>query len=272
MNNFTIRTITGSVFVICVIGSVVLSQWAFAALFLLVSLAGFWEFTRIMRQAKIFPHRLAGSVAGITFYSSIVFFEFGIIDTKMLLLNLLWLPFLLIVELFRKSNTPFQNVAAELIGLAWIVLPLALLNGFFNHTDGPGWLHGGVLLGFFLILWIYDSGAYVIGSMFGRHGLIERISPKKSWEGFAGGSAAGLLTAYLISASFIEFSVLQWLVIAVVIIVFGTLGDLTESMLKRSLDVKDSGSLLPGHGGILDRFDAVFLAAPVVYIIINFIR
>lgn len=272
MNNFTTRTITGFVFVICVIGSVLISQWAFAALFLLIAIVGYWEFVKIMRIGKTYPHRLAGSLLAIALYSSFALAEFGVIPPETLLLNFLLLPVFLMVELFRKSATPFLNVAAGLFGLMWIVLPLAMLNGFFNHTEGPGWLHGGALLGFFLILWIYDSGAYIIGSMMGRHHMMERISPKKSWEGFAGGLAAGLLTAFMISASFIEFSLDQWMMIAILIIIFGTFGDLVESMLKRSAGVKDSGTLLPGHGGVLDRFDAVLLAAPVVYLLIHFIR
>jgi phosphatidate cytidylyltransferase len=272
VNNLTTRTITGVLFVICVIGSVILSHWAFAALFMVVSLAGYLEFARLMKVNKIFLHRPAGLFFGMVTYASITLWEFGIIEANLLLVNLLIFPLLLVVELFRKSATPFYNAALGLLGLVWIVLPLSLLNGFFNHTEGPKWLHSGVLLGFFLILWIYDSGAYIFGSLFGRHPMLERISPKKSWEGFAGGSAAGILTAYMVSASFIEFSVLQWLAIAIVIIVFGTFGDLVESMLKRSVGVKDSGKILPGHGGILDRFDAVFLAALPVFILISLFR
>jgi len=249
VNNFTTRTITGVLFVICVIGSVVLSHWAFAALFMLIAIAGFIEYARILKSGKIFLHKSSAILLGTVFYSSIVLWEFGVIGINLLLINLLILPLLLIV-----------------------FFPLALLSGFFNLGNGPGWLHSGALLGFFLILWIYDSGAYIFGSMFGRHRILERISPKKSWEGFFGGSAAGLLTAYLISASFIEFSAIQWMLIALIIIVFGTFGDLVESMLKRSTGVKDSGSILPGHGGILDRFDAVFLAAPPVYILIYLLR
>jgi len=272
VNNFIIRTITGFVFVICVIGSVILSHWAFAALFLLISIIGFWEFAKIMRIGKIYPHRLTGSILAIALYSSLTLSTFMAIPREILLLNFLILPILLIVELYRKSQTPFLNVAAGILGLLWIVLPLSMLNGFFNHDEGPGWFHGGALLGFFLILWIYDSGAYLVGSMMGRHHMLERISPKKSWEGFAGGTAAGLLTAFMISASFREFTLSQWLLIAILIIIFGTLGDLVESMLKRSFGVKDSGTLLPGHGGVLDRFDAVFLAAPAVYLLMQFLR
>jgi len=272
LNNFTTRTITGVLFVICIIGSVVLSHWVFAALFLLVSLAGFVEYAKIVRMGKIYPHRLSGLFFATILYASFVLWEFGAIGSNLLLLNFMILPMVLIVELYRKSATPFLNASASILGLMWVVLPLALLSGFINHADGPGWINSGALLGFFLILWMYDSGAYIFGSMFGRHRMIEHISPKKSWEGFLGGSLIGLLTAYLISASFVEFSLMQWMMIALLIIVFGTFGDLVESMLKRSTGVKDSGSILPGHGGILDRFDAVFLAAPPVYFLIYFLR
>lgn len=257
---------------ICIIGSVLISYWAFAAIFLIVSLAGLVEYSKIVRMNKVYLHRLSGLLLGTVLYVTVVLWEFGIAGSELLLVNFLILPLLLVVELFRKSTSPFLNVAASLLGILWIVLPLALLSGFISHADSPGWQQSGALLGFFLILWIYDSGAYIFGSLLGRHRMIERISPKKSWEGFIGGSLTGFLTAYMISASFTEFSVSEWLLIALLIIVFGTFGDLVESMLKRSTGVKDSGSILPGHGGILDRFDAVFLAAPPVYFLIYFIR
>jgi phosphatidate cytidylyltransferase len=144
---------------------------------------------------------------------------------------------------------------------------LALLSGFFDLGEEMKWKETGLLLGFFLILWIYDSGAYIFGSIFGKHRMIERISPKKSWEGFIGGSLTGLLVAYLVSASFTGLTVWEWLLTGITIIIFGTFGDLVESMFKRSAGVKDSGKVLPGHGGILDRFDAVFIASPVVYVL-----
>ncbi len=272
MNNFIRRTITGAVFVITIIGSVLLSKWAFAALFLLVALGGMLEFIRIAAKIEMFPSKSASLIFSAIVYAGIVAAISGVIPVGYLLFGLAVVPLQLCAELFRKSSKPFGNVAASALGIIWIVVPLALLSGFFNDGAEQAWLHGGALLGFFLILWIYDSGAYIFGSMLGKRKMLERISPGKSWEGFAGGMAVGLLTAYMISASFKEFPVTVWLLIAVVIIVFGTLGDLIESMLKRSAGVKDSGTLLPGHGGILDRFDAVFVAAPMVFIIIWFIR
>ena len=272
MNNFIKRTITGAFFVIFIIGSVLLNPWVFASLFLLVSVAGMFEYFRVMARLDLYPARMTSLLVSVVVYATVVSVLTGLLSPDYLKAGIVIVPLLLIVELFRNKGNPFRNVAAAMLGIVWIVFPLALLSGFFNPAADRGWIHGGALLGFFLILWIYDSGAYIVGSVAGKRKMLERISPGKSWEGFAGGTAAGLLTAYMISASFLEFSSLEWMLIAIVIIIFGTLGDLIESMLKRSAGIKDSGSLLPGHGGILDRFDAVLVAAPFVYLIITFLR
>lgn len=272
VNNLVKRTITGTIFVIIIVGAVLWNPWIFAALFLLISLGGLFEYLRMARATGLDVDRNLLLLIGAIIYGLITTVIKGYLPPVYLLSGILLLPVLLGVELMRNKVNPFLNVAASLVGLTWIVLPLALLNGFFLKDTEPGWLHSGALLGFFLILWIYDSGAYIFGSMFGKHRMLERISPKKSWEGFVGGTLAGWLTAFLVSASFREFTLAQWLLIATIIIIFGTIGDLVESMLKRSTGVKDSGTLLPGHGGILDRFDAVFLAAPAVFLILQFLR
>lgn len=208
----------------------------------------------------------------IAAYTLIVSWNFGVLPDAGLYFLLLIPVILAVYELSRTTPSPMQNVAMGVFGIVWIAIPLALLSGFFNLAEEHKWRQTGLLLGFFLILWIYDSGAYIFGSLFGKHKMLERVSPKKSWEGFAGGTLAGLLVAYLISASFTEFSVIMWLLIGVTIVAAGTAGDLIESMFKRNAGVKDSGTILPGHGGILDRFDAVLIAAPVVYILIKLLR
>lgn len=272
MNNFALRTITGALFVILIIGSVIINHWIFAALFLIVALGGYWEFTRISRAMNAFPPVFAGLLISAVTYTVISCWNFGMLPGFSLYFLLLIPIFLVSVELSRKSATSLTNVGMSLFGIIWIVVPLALLSGFFNLAEEHKWRETGLLLGFFLILWIYDSGAYIFGSLFGKHRMLERISPKKSWEGFAGGTLAGLLIAFIISASFTEFTLTEWLLIGASIIIFGTIGDLTESMFKRNAGIKDSGKILPGHGGILDRFDAVFVAAPVVYILIRLLR
>lgn len=272
MNNFTLRTITGAAFVIIIIGSVIVNHWLFSGLFLIVSIAGYWEFCKISRQLNAYPHKLGGTLLSIITYTTIAAWHFNVIPDYSLFVLFLVPIALFFIELSRKTSTSLANLSMGLLGIMWIVVPLALLNGFFNLEEEHKWREAGALLGFFLILWLYDSGAYIFGSMFGKHRMLERVSPKKSWEGFFGGALVGLLVAYVISASFTEFAIVEWIVIAILIIIFGTVGDLVESMIKRNAGIKDSGTILPGHGGILDRFDAVLLAAPVVYIFIKLLR
>jgi len=272
VNNFTLRTITGAIFVIVIIGSVLINHWIFASLFFVIALVGFWEFSRISRSLNVYPAKITGILLSALTYMLIVGWNFQVVPDYSLYL-LLFIPVIILaVELSRKTSTSLLNAAMTLFGIVWIIIPLALLSGFFNLAEVHKWRETGLLLGFFLILWINDSGAYIFGSLLGKHKMLERISPKKSWEGFAGGAFAGLLIAYLISASFTEFTMMEWILIGAAIIVFGTLGDLTESMFKRNAGIKDSGKILPGHGGILDRFDAVLIAAPVVYILIRLLR
>lgn len=272
MNNFVLRTITGAVFVIVIIGSVIIHHWVFAGLFLVIAALSYLEFSKIARVLNYYPSRIYGTVLAALTYCVIVGYNYLILPGESLLLLILVPIILLSIELARKTSTALANVATAVFGIVWIVIPLALLSGFFNLAEEHKWRETGLLLGFFLIVWIYDSGAYIFGSLFGKHRILERISPKKSWEGLAGGVLVGMLVAYMISASFTEFSLTEWLLIAIAIVVSGTLGDLAESMIKRNAGIKDSGNLLPGHGGVLDRFDAVLLAAPVIYILVKLLR
>lgn len=274
VNSFVKRTITGVIFVILIISSVILSQWAFASLFFLVTIGGMFEFLRISKALGGNVSKTVLLISAAFTYSLIVSVTFGYLNPDALIYGLAIFPLIASFELFRNSKSPLANVSHTIAGLIWIVVPLALLSGFFNPNANPdaAWSQSGALLGFFLILWIYDSGAYIAGSILGKHKMMERISPKKSWEGFVGGAAFSFLTAFLISASFTEFSLGQWMIIALMIIIFGTLGDFIESMLKRSAGIKDSGRILPGHGGILDRFDAVLIAAPIVFLLIRLFR
>ena len=272
VNSFVKRTITGVIFVIMIIGSVILSQWVFATLFFLVAIGGLFEYLKISRALGSNVSKTALLISAAFIYALITSVTFGYLGVDYLIYGLLILPLITTFELFRSGNSPLSNVSHAITGILWIVIPLALLNGFFNPIPGLAWSQSGALLGFFLILWIYDSGAYIAGSMFGKHKMMEHISPKKSWEGFAGGAVLGFLTAFLVSASFTEFTLGEWMIIALMIIIFGTLGDFIESMLKRSAGIKDSGSILPGHGGILDRFDAVLIAAPIVFLLIRLFR
>jgi phosphatidate cytidylyltransferase len=272
VNNLTTRTVTGAVFVIVVVGSIILDARIFAVLFLLVSILTQLEFYQILEKRGRKPQKLIGTGIGSMLYVSLAANALGLlgsIGNMLLFLNFFLISLIFITELFTRSADPFGNIGITLTGVIYIALPFGLLNYLYFPVIYPNNFNYGILLGYFLILWINDTGAYLVGSAIGKHQLIRRISPGKTWEGSAGGLLFAVLSAGLLSNYFTGLSLWQWIIMALLIVVFGTLGDLTESMLKRSLGIKDSGSILPGHGGMLDRFDAVLLSAPVVFVLIT---
>ncbi len=177
------------------------------------------------------------------------------------LILILVLPLGLIFELFQKSDKPFSNFGHVVAGLAYLVFPFCLLLDFLQPY------HAMLLFSLFLLIWVNDSMAYFTGSKLGKHKLFERISPKKTWEGTFGGLLFTLLFAYALAQYLPEFSVAKWLAFGAAASIFGTLGDLVESMWKRSYGIKDSGSFMPGHGGFLDRFDAFVFMIPFLWVI-----
>jgi phosphatidate cytidylyltransferase len=192
----------------------------------------------------------------------------GIIDIRYAYLILLALPVTVVLELFRKEGAGWNRIGVYFTGFFFVSLPFGLLNALFVLPDREGYVKG-ILIGMFVIVWSSDIFAYLTGSLFGKHRLFERISPKKSWEGSIGGLLFALLAAYILSLFFTELSLTRWLVMAAIVVITGTLGDLSESFLKRKAGVKDSGNIFPGHGGVLDRFDAALFAVPFVFIYIN---
>ena len=172
-----------------------------------------------------------------------------------------------VIELFLASKSPFQNIAYYLIGFFYICFPFVFLDWMVT-TEGGGYAPNRVF-GLLLLVWTNDTMAYFVGSRLGRHKLFERISPKKTWEGTIGGGLCTILAAWGLSHVITDFSTAEWLALGAVAAVFGTLGDLVESMLKRSMGVKDSGNLLPGHGGLLDRFDAFVFALPFYWLVLR---
>lgn len=272
LNNFWSRAITGALFVIIIIGSILLSQLLFAILFLCVTLLTLREFYILVNHVKGLKVQVVpGITAAAIVYISVALVSMEYIGLQFLLINLILPVLLFINELYQKNETPIQNISLTLLGIFYIGMPLALLNMFFNPVLSKGEYHPGVLLGFFLILWSFDTFAYLSGTLVGKHKLFPRISPKKTWEGTFGGFVFGLVAAWILSVFYHDFSLANWLIIAGIIMIFGTFGDLAESLIKRSLNIKDSGRVLPGHGGLLDRFDAALFAAPAVFIYMNLI-
>ncbi|EDM36329.1 phosphatidate cytidylyltransferase [Pedobacter sp. BAL39] len=258
------RAITAFFFTIVMLGSMFLGAYVFTVFYLILSLAALMEFMTMIRTAGIRPHRNIAMVTATVIYSIIAGYHFLQFDTKFLLLLVPLIFSVFIGELYKRNKLPFANISYTFVGFMYITVPFCFFFslGFladFNEYN----FH--LPLAFFLMLWASDTGAYLFGSRLGKTKLFERHSPKKSWEGFLGGMFTSVVVAVILSLFFKEMNAVVWAGMAVLIASFGTMGDLVESMLKRSLDVKDSGSILPGHGGFLDRFDGLFLSAPIVY-------
>ena len=264
MNNLITRTITGVVFVAAILGTMIWEPLAFGVLFYIIMLLGLSELFKMSEKET--PSVLKSLVYLL---SSIIYALLLLISRDMLgkhwlvVIPLVMLLFL-VAELFRKTDDPVRNLSFSILAVVYIALPFASLNFFFNPdlkgTDSRYY----VLLGYFFLLWAHDIFAYLTGLAIGRHKLYERISPKKTWEGSLGGVVFSLLMAWALSMFIHDLALTEWMGMALIVAVFGTLGDLSESMLKRKFHVKDSGTILPGHGGILDRFDAMMFSAPAV--------
>jgi phosphatidate cytidylyltransferase len=280
MKNLFTRTVSGIVFmgimVGCLLGGVI--PYACLMLFLLIGMLS--EFYELTMGKGFWLQKTIGTLAGVTLWMAVLLLltsQYGTIALALfLVLFLLWI-FLFMQQLYKKSDTPFADIACTLLGFMYVALPLALMNLMVFNFGGYGCEYDGtLLLALFIILWGNDVGAYVFGMLFGqkgKHKLFPSISPKKSWEGFAGGLLIALLTGYVLHlAHLLSFGWTHSLVISLLIAVFGVFGDLIESMLKRSAGVKDSGKIMPGHGGLLDRFDAALLAFPVACIYIAVIK
>jgi len=273
VTNFRARTITGLSMVGIIIAGLFLNSWIFASLLFIVALLGISEFYHLVSSGNCHPQRIYGITGGALLYISIVFINgsplpFNYPDAYFIPIFfsvlIFFIPFIL--EIFRKQSNPLNNISCTITGIFYIIFPLAVLN-ILNDRHAVQFL--GVpafLLGYFTITWFHDTGAYLYGMLFGRHKFFERISPKKTWEGTIAGAVISILTAFGLFFLVGDILLADWLVLAGIVLAFGTLGDLVESLIKRSYHVKDSGNVLPGHGGILDRFDSIFMSAPFVFL------
>lgn len=262
MNNFAQRAATALIGGAVFVGAIIFSQYTFIALFVLIALLSLWEFFGMLKNSEAKPQWVMGFAIAL-FLITNAYLTAGLQKPMFWLLGIIFLPLMLIIELYRKHQTPFANVAYTLLGVIYVILPFVFLLMFPFSGKQYNW---AIILAYFIVIWANDTGAYLVGVKFGKTKLFERISPKKSWEGTIGGIVISMGLASFFSIWFGTFSTIQWLIFAAVILPFAILGDLVESMFKRSINIKDSGNILPGHGGFLDRFDSVFLSAPAVAI------
>ncbi|MFC6996723.1 phosphatidate cytidylyltransferase [Rufibacter roseus] len=269
LNNFQQRVLAGVIGGAVFIGAIYFSVWSFFLLFLVLTILGQLEFYRLLSEKGYHPQRSVGLLLGVGAYLVGFAAEYGTLATEWLFLMPPIVLLALIAELYRKKELPFVNVAFTLLGVFYVAAPFALLHVLAFQTDQYSWQ---IVLGVMFLIWSSDSGAYAAGKSFGKHKLFPRISPGKTWEGWAGGLVLAVVVAWGLSFFFQDLSLELWLGMAVLIGIFGVLGDLVESMLKRSLGVKDSGTLIPGHGGILDRFDSLIMVIPFLVAFLELVR
>lgn len=293
MKNLVLRSFTGVIYVALIIGSIFLGPYSFLCLFSIITVSCLWELSGLLQampssqETQTNPKsskgalgpRLMACAGGLVLFVSSYLFASKTCGIGILSLYLLFVVFVLVAELYLKNDNPIQELGKLFLGQFYIALPFSLLNFLaFDPTFDPTFnlssSYSPMFVGsLFLFIWLNDTGAYIVGVKFGRHRLFERISPKKSWEGFFGGLFFTLSCAWLVYNLIPDIAFYHWLALALIVVVLGTWGDLVESLIKRTLGVKDSGKSLPGHGGFLDRFDSVLLAVYGMFMYVNlFIR
>lgn len=265
MNNLVLRIITALIGAGVIIGSIFYSAEAFAFIFILTSTLTHYEYIRTVwhnsNKSPIFE-MLYGLIVGLLF---IVFRNSILFDQPIFkFLGEFWIILLigfLIAEIFYNREKPFQQIGLNVLGIYYVPFAFGtfIQCGITADTTVQIWF----VMGLLFMVWFNDSFAYFAGRLFGKRKLFERISPKKTWEGFFGGLIMTIICGLILSQIFPELTQIQWVIWSVLVVVAGTLGDLAESLLKRSIQIKDSSSLLPGHGGFLDRFDAFLVVVPV---------
>jgi phosphatidate cytidylyltransferase len=274
MKNFITRTITGVLFVAVLVGCF-LNATAMIVLFALITGLTLWEYSGLVNQwDDIQVNRFISVVAGVYLFLAMAGYCIGMAGGSVFIPYLITVLYLIISELFTKAPNPINNWAYTMLGQMYIALPFSTINilAFQTQTSQEVGYNYLLPLSIFIFLWVNDTGAYCSGSLFGKHKLFPRVSPGKSWEGSIGGAilvvVAAAIIGYLTADDANSISIPIWIGLGLVVVVFGTLGDLVESLFKRTLGIKDSGNILPGHGGMLDRFDSSLIAIPasVIYI------
>ena len=276
MKNFIVRTIT-SVFFVAAIVSCFLRPEAMIFLFALVTGMTIWEFAGLVNDRnRVSVNQMISTVAGVYFFLAMAGFCSGITPPSIFVPYLVTLIYLMVAELYLKQEDPIHDWAYTIMSQLYIALPFSLLNVLAFQSDASG-IHfvWSIPLSVFVFLWINDAGAYICGSLLGKHKLFPRISPGKSWEGSIGGGILVIIVAVLVwylseqyEQNPLGLTAIEWAGLGLAVVIFGTWGDLVESLFKRTLGIKDSGHILPGHGGMLDRFDSTLMAVPaaVVYL------
>ena len=272
-NNFIQRAVTGVLFVIVLVGCILYSPLSFGILFTIISVLSVHEFAQLVsKSSEVSINKTITALGGAYLFLALMSFcTQQSVGARVFLPYLGLLLYMMITELYLKKKNPTGNWAYSMLSQLYVALPFALLNvlAFQNSPETGSVTYNPILpLSIFVFIWLSDTGAYCVASLIGKHRLFERSSPKKSWEGSIGGGIFSIASSLGFAHFFPFMPGWQWVGLAIVVVIFGTWGDLTESLMKRQLGIKDSGNILPGHGGMLDRFDSALMAIPaaVVYL------
>ncbi|MEX2483469.1 MAG: phosphatidate cytidylyltransferase, partial [Brumimicrobium sp.] len=262
MSNILVRTLSGALFIVIVIGAFLLGELTTAIVLGTFMSLGLLEFYQLFYKNNVGkPFKNTGLITGVLIYLLFIGGQIGLWKLNVLIFLLIAIPFVLL--LYSKEKNPLNDLALTYLGLIYVLIPFIIIFQLYNFSDeDTSWK---IISGMFLIVWSNDTFAYLSGRFFGKHKLFERISPKKTWEGTIGGFIFAIITG-AVFAYFTSQNYVYWLIGAAIISSTGAIGDLVESKIKRIVGVKDSGNIMPGHGGILDRFDAVLFAAPFFYV------
>jgi len=267
LNNFIKRTLTGCIFGLVIYGSLIAGRIGFVLVYSLLMVIALLEFLSLDETGTTRVRKITAVVASLILFGLLHGYASGMFESGWLSLLVLLPPLVLVSELYTGKGRPFKKVATVFLGLVYVALPLSLLNFLVYPAASVyqgyyPWLLAGVLA----LIMVNDTAAYLFGVPFGRNRLFASVSPKKSWEGTIGGGALTIAAAWLMGRLVPLPDASGWLYAGMIVIVFGIYGDLVESMIKRELGVKDSGTILPGHGGVLDRIDAWLLVVPAIYV------
>lgn len=262
-SNLGQRAITAVIGVLIVISAAIFSDWTYFVVFAAILAFTQMEFYKLSGLDGMLPLKSFGTFLGVMIFALTFMIEKERLPNEYLYLIFPIVSLTFFIKLYKKTDKkPFTGVAYTFLGIFYVALPFSLINLAVFSVDKV--YHYEILIGCLLILWASDTGAYFAGTKFGKTKLFERVSPKKSWEGFLGGAFSAIAIAFVLSQYFHVIEDWKWLVIAGIIIIAGTYGDLIESLFKRSIEIKDSGNHLPGHGGFMDRFDGLLLSAPFI--------
>lgn len=264
MKEFFTRTLTGAALAVLILGTIFWSPWAFFSLMALITLIGLFEFNKLFQPSGYGKGTLTYYFIGISIYTLTALAGMSVIDVSYVLLIVLGFFILIAQELFMGSDHSWRHASGSVMGIIYIAIPFGMMNTFF-FIKSADMAFPWFLLALFILVWMNDVFAYLVGTTLGKHKLSQKLSPKKTWEGSVGGIIFTLIAAWIFSMIVPELTLVQWLAFGLIVSVTANFGDLAESMLKRSAGVKDSGKLFPGHGGVLDRFDAVLFATPFVF-------